>query len=132
MNKIFLVSMMLFAFSNIYAEKQDSSDSEIVIIINKDTLVNLVKKPASISFGEKVFNISGEVICGAGMGAAIAGALLLYGQTIAINNKQTLQWQTFIDVREWNDKAIAASVAGAFFGGAYGLLNGVYKNFIKN
>lgn len=133
MNKIFLVSIMLFAFSNIYAEEQNSSDSEISIIIDKDDLMKLIKKNPSGSFVEKIFNIGGDVFCGAGMGAVLASTFLLYNQAIEINNMPSLQVGVcIIDKQKWNEKVAFAVLSGAVLGGAYGFLNGVYKNFVKN
>lgn len=133
MNKIFLATIMLFAFTTTHAEEQNSSNPEIIIKIDKNALINQVKKSSSVSFGEKIFNIGGEVVYGAGMGVIIGAALMLYQETVAVNNAPSLQAGfCIVDKNKWNEKVAGAVASGAAFGGLYGFFNGVYKNFVKS
>ena len=133
MNKFFLVSMLFFAFLNIQAAEENFSNSEIMIRIDKNGLVYLVEKKSLPGFIEKFFNVGGEAVCGALMGVVIGAALMLYEETVVMNNAPALQLGVaVIDKNKWNGQVVLAVVSGAALGGSYGFLNGVYKNFVKS
>lgn len=122
----------MFLFLTLQAEEQDSSDVEISITIDKDVLARIVKTKSSVGFVEKIFNIGGDVMCGAGKGVVLVAAILLYNQTVVINNTPGVQGQIFLDTYKWNQIVSTNVVAGAVLGGVYGFLNGVYTNFVKS
>ena len=132
MNKKLLISLVCVAFFTLQADEQNSSDVQISVTINKDVLARIVKKNPSSSFIEKVFHVGGNFLCGVGSGAVLGAAILLYHQTVVINNTLGLQGQVIMNSNDWNRSVLEALAIGACAGGAYGFLNGVYKNFIKN
>ena len=133
MNKMFLVGVMVFVALNIVAEEHNFSHPEIIIRIDKNGLVCVGEKKSSANFGEKIFNIGGDVVCGACMGAVFGAALMLYHETVAINNALLHAGVYVIDSPyKWNENVSIAVKSGATLGSLYGLLNGVYKNFVKS
>lgn len=132
MNKKLLMSLACVAFFTLQADEQNSSDVQIRVTIDKELLDRIVKKKSSPGFVEKIFNIGGNLVCGGGSGAILGAAILLYHQTVVINNTLGLQGQVIMNTNDWNKKVLEAFAIGACAGGAYGFLNGVYKNFVKS